>query len=451
MKKMIDFKILVVDDEEEFRDVYRIILEDKGYDINEASSGEKCLSMLENDDFDLVITDLKMVGMDGIELLKSIKEKQHGCDVIIVTGFGTVDSAVNAMKQGAFSYFIKGSDPEVLLKEIEKLVRIKSLELDNKSIRDQLINFEYLLESNNDKFKNMLKIAEKAAISNSNILILGESGTGKEVVAKYIHQMSKRNNENFVAVNCQVFSEGVLESELFGHEKGAFTGAIEKRIGRFEEADGGTLFLDEIGELSLNTQVKLLRVLESRTFERIGSNKNIAADIRLISATNRKLSEEIKTGKFREDLFYRINTITIEVPPLKDRKEDIPILIDFFLAQAQKEMKKKVNKIENGLMELLVVYDYPGNIRELKNIIERLVVLSDDGVIKKADLPDLKIFNNEENSEIRSLKDVRQIAEIKYIKYVLEKCNGNISESARLMDISRRQLFNKLVEYGIKQ
>ncbi len=448
---MIDFKILVVDDEEEFRDVYRIILEDKGYDINEASSGEKCLSMLENDDFDLVITDLKMVGMDGIELLKSIKEKQHSCDVIIVTGFGTVDSAVNAMKQGAFSYFIKGSDPEVLLKEIEKLVRIKSLELDNKSIRDQLINFEYLLESNNDKFKNMLKIAEKAAISNSNILILGESGTGKEVVAKYIHQMSKRNNENFVAVNCQVFSEGVLESELFGHEKGAFTGAIEKRIGRFEEADGGTLFLDEIGELSLNTQVKLLRVLESRTFERIGSNKNIAADIRLISATNRKLSEEIKTGKFREDLFYRINTITIEVPPLKDRKEDIPILIDFFLAQAQKEMKKKVNKIENGLMELLVVYDYPGNIRELKNIIERLVVLSDDGVIKKADLPDLKIFNNEENSEIRSLKDVRQIAEIKYIKYVLEKCNGNISESARLMDISRRQLFNKLVEYGIKQ
>jgi len=451
MKKMIDFKILVVDDEEEFRDVYRIILEDKGYDINEASSGEKCLSMLENDDFDLVITDLKMVGMDGIELLKSIKEKQYGCDVIIVTGFGTVDSAVNAMKQGAFSYFIKGSDPEVLLKEIEKLVRIKSLELDNKSIRDQLINFEYLLESNNDKFKNMLKIAEKAAISNSNILILGESGTGKEVVAKYIHQMSKRNNENFVAVNCQVFSEGVLESELFGHEKGAFTGAIEKRIGRFEEADGGTLFLDEIGELSLNTQVKLLRVLESRTFERIGSNKNIAADIRLISATNRKLSEEIKTGKFREDLFYRINTITIEVPPLKDRKEDIPILIDFFLAQAQKEMKKKVNKIENGLMELLVVYDYPGNIRELKNIIERLVVLSDDGVIKKADLPDLKIFNYEENSEIRSLKDVRQIAEIKYIKYVLEKCNGNISESARLMDISRRQLFNKLVEYGIKQ
>ena len=450
MINMIDFKILVVDDEEEFRDVYRIIFEDKGYDTYVASSGEQCLSMLEGDDFDLVITDLKMCGMDGIELLKSIKEKQNSCEVIIVTGFGTVDSAVDAMKQGAFGYFIKGSDPEVLIKEIQKLIKIKSLERDNKSVRDQLINFEYLLESNNDKFRNMLKIAEKAAMSNSNILILGESGTGKEVIAKYIHLMSKRSKENFVAVNCQVFSEGVLESELFGHEKGAFTGAIEKRIGRFEEANDGTLFLDEIGELSLNTQVKLLRVLESRTFERIGSNRSITADIRLISATNKRFNEEIKNGRFREDLFYRINTITIEAPPLRDRKEDIPMLIDFFLAQSQREMKKKVSKIEDGLIDLLVVYDYPGNIRELKNIIERLVVLSDDGVIKKEDLPDLKILDNEENNEIKSLKDVRQVAEIKYIKYILEKCNGNVSEAARMIDISRRQLFNKLVEYGIK-
>lgn len=448
---MIDFKILVVDDEEEFRDVCKIIFEDKGYETYMASSGEEGLSMVKEQNFDLVVTDLKMGGMDGIELLQAIKEIKHSPEVIIGTGFGTVDSAVNAMKLGAFSYFIKGSDPEVLLKEIEKLVKIKNLESDNKSIRDQLIHFEYLLDSDSNKFKNMLRIAEKAAASNSNILILGESGTGKEVVAKYIHQMSNRKSENFVAVNCQVFSEGVLESELFGHEKGAFTGAIEKRIGRFEEANNGTLFLDEIGEISLNTQVKLLRVLEGRTFERIGSNKIIAADIRLVSATNRKLTEEIKNGRFREDLFYRINTITIEVPSLRDRREDIPILIDFFLIQAQKEMKKKIVKIEEGLIDLLVVYDYPGNIRELKNIIERLVVLSEEGIIKKEDLPDLKIFKHEENSYIKSLKDVRQIAETKYIKYVLEKCNGNISEAARRMDISRRQLFNKLVEYGIKE
>lgn len=447
---MIDFKILVVDDEEEFRDVCRIIFEDIGYETHVASSGEECLLMLKEQVYDLVLSDLKMGGMDGIELIKEIKEKQYSCEVIIVTGFGTIDSAVNAMKLGAFSYFIKGSDPEVLLKEINKVVKIKNLENNNKSSIEQLINFDYLLDSNSNQYKNMLKIAEKAATSNSNILILGESGTGKEVVAKYIHQMSNRKNENFVAVNCQVFSEGVLESELFGHEKGAFTGAIEKRIGRFEEANNGTLFLDEIGELSLNTQVKLLRVLESRTFERIGSNKNISTDIRLISATNRKLSDEIKSGKFREDLFYRINTISIEVPPLRERKEDIPILIDFLLKQSQKETKKKIIKVEDGLIDLLVMYEYPGNIRELKNIIERLVVLSDDGIIKKEDLPDLKIFNDEEIKEINSLKEVRQIAELKYIKYILEKYNGNITEAAKVMDISRRQLFNKLVEYGLK-
>lgn len=447
---MIDFKIMVVDDEEEFRDVYSIIFEDKGYETHVASSGEECLSILKEQSFDLVITDLKMGGMDGIELLKSLKNKKISSEVIIVTGYGTIDSAVYAMKLGAFGYFIKGSDPEVLLKEIEKLVKIKSLENHNKVIKEKLNNFNYLLDSNNDKFRSMLKIAEKAASSNSNILILGESGTGKEVIAKYIHQMSQRKDESFVAVNCQVFSEGVLESELFGHEKGAFTGAIEKRIGRFEEANNGTLFLDEIGELYLNTQVKLLRVLESRSFERIGSNKTLTSNIRLICATNRKLTEEIKNGRFREDLFYRVNTISIEVPPLRERKEDIPILIDFFLKQAQMEMKKKIYKIEDGLINLLVVYDYPGNIRELKNIIERLVVLSDNGVIKKEDLPDLKIFNEEDNIEIKSLKNVRQIAEARYIKYILARCNNNISEAARLMDISRRQLFNKLVEYGIK-
>jgi len=310
-----------------------------------------------------------------------------------------------------------------------------------------------LLESNNDKFKGILRVSEKAALSNSNILILGESGTGKEVIAKYIHQYSERKNENFIAVNCQIFSDGVLESELFGHEKGAFTGAFEKRIGRFEEANNGTLFLDEIGELSHSTQVKLLRAIENKTFERIGSNKSISTNIRLVSATNRKINEEIKDGKFREDLYYRINTITIEVPPLRERKEDIKILINFFLNQMQHEMKKKITEIEDGLIEILVKYDYPGNIRELKNIIERLVVLSDDGIIRKRDLPDLKINSAEvtgDIKDIKSLRDVRNLAELKYIKLVLESCNGNISEAARVMDISRRQLFNKLVEYGIK-
>ncbi|MDF2676300.1 MAG: two component, sigma54 specific, transcriptional regulator, Fis family [Bacillota bacterium] len=451
---MDDFKILVVDDEIEFRDVYKIILEDKGYETVMASSGEECLTILKAQSFDLVLTDLKMEGISGIDLLKKIKENQYTCEVLLVTGFGSVESAVSAMKLGAFGYFVKGSDPEVLIKEIEKLVKIKQLERDNILIRNKLIQFDYLLDSNNDKFKDVLRVAEKAAMSNANILILGESGTGKEVIAKYIHHVSDRKDGNFVAVNCQVFSEGVIDSELFGHEKGAFTGAGEKRIGRFEEANNGTLFLDEIGELSLNTQVKLLRTLENRTIERIGSNKSISVNIRLLSATNKKINDEIKSGKFREDLYYRINTITIHVPPLRERKEDLPMLINFFLNQMQNEMKKKIIKAEDGLMDLLTSYNYPGNIRELKNIIERLVVLSDNGIIRKNDLPELKNLGDEENiidENVKSLKEVRQLAEIKYIKSILNNCNGNISEAAKVMDISRRQLFNKLVEYGIKE
>jgi transcriptional regulator with PAS, ATPase and Fis domain len=334
--------------------------------------------------------------------------------------------------------------------EIEKLSKIKILEKNNKSVCEQTIQSDYLLDSNSSKFKNMLKIAEKAAASNTNILILGESGTGKEIIAKHIHKLSKRKNEKFVAVNCQVFSEGVLESELFGHEKGAFTGAIEKRIGIFEEADNGTLFLDEIGEISLNTQIKLLRVLESRMFERIGSNKSISTNIRLISATNKKLTDEIKESRFREDLFYRINTITIEVPPLRERKEDIPILMSFLLDQLQNNMNKKIARVEDGLIDLLAFYDFPGNVRELKNILERCVVLSDDGILKIEDLPVLGILNDEQDKKNSSLKEVRQIAEVKYIKYILEKNNGNITESAKAMNISRRQLYNKLDEYGIK-
>ncbi len=447
---MVEFKILVVDDEVEFRDVYRIIFEDNGYETHVASSGEECLNLLKEESYDLVLTDLKMGEISGTDLIKAIKEKQYSCEVILVTGYGTIESAVDAMKLGAFGYFIKGSDPELLLKEIEKLVKIKNLEYNNKNIKKNLAHFDYFLQSDNDKFNYILKIAQKAARSKSNILILGESGTGKEVLSKYIHFLSDRSDESFVAVNCQVFSEGVLESELFGHEKGAFTGAFEKRIGRFEEADKGTLFLDEICELSLNTQIKLLRVLENKSFERLGSNKNIASDIKLISATNKNPSEEIKNGKFREDLYYRINTITIKIPPLRERKEDIPILFNFLLKQMQTETKKKIDKIEDGLLDSLMIYDFPGNVRELKNIIERLVVLSDDGIIKKEDLPDMKILSTESKNEVKSLKQVRQVAEEKYIKYILEKTNGNITLAAKMMDISRRQLFNKLVEYNIK-
>lgn len=448
---MHNFKILVVDDEAQFRNVYRIMLEYKGYEVTVAASGEECLEFLEKNIYDLVLTDLKMNGIDGIELLKKIKENNYKCEVMLVTAFSTVDSAVMAMKLGAFGYFIKGHDPQILIKEIEKLFKINELIFNNHSIKNKLMKFNYLLLTNNKKFKDILKIAEKAAISNSNILILGESGTGKEVIAKYIHQCSFRTDENFVAVNCQVFSDGLLESELFGHEKGAFTGAIEKRIGRFEEADKGTLFLDEIGEIHPNIQVKLLRALENRSIERIGSNKKIEIDLRLISATNRNLYKKITEGEFREDLLYRINTITIEIPPLRERKEDIPAFIDFFLNMFKSEMKKNIDNVEDGLMETLMNYDYPGNIRELKNIIERLVVLCDNNMLSKKDLPLLSDKNNiQTNLNLRTLKDVRQYAEKNHIRQVLTNCGNNISEAAKILDISRRQLYNKLYEYNIE-
>ena len=445
------FKILVVDDEAEFRNVYRIMLEYKGYEVTLATSGEECLDLLKKDSYDLILTDLKMSGMDGIELLKRIKENNYSCEVILVTAFSTVDSAVTAMKLGAFGYFIKGQDPQILLKEVEKIFKISQLTFDNQSIKNNLMQSNYLLDTQNKKFKDVLRIAEKAATSNSNILILGESGTGKEVIAKYIHQCSLRKDENFVAVNCQVFSDGLLESELFGHEKGAFTGAIEKRIGRFEEADKGTLFLDEIGEIHPHIQVKLLRAIENKSIERIGSNKKRNVDLRLISATNKDLYRNIEKSEFREDLFYRINTIIIEIPPLRERKEDIPAFINFFLNMFKNEMKKSIEYVEDSLMETLMNYDYPGNIRELKNIIERLVVLCDNNMLSKKDLPLLSIKNNAQtNLRLRTLKDVRHFAEENHIKQVLMNCGNNITEAAKILDISRRQLYNKLYEYNIE-
>lgn len=453
---MADFKIMVVDDEAEFRNAYKLILADKGFDVTLADSGEQCLDFLQSSMVDLVITDLKMDGMDGLQLLKLIKEQYSYCEVIMVTGFGTIDSAVSAIKQGAFGYFVKGQDPDILLSEIQKLVRIKSLKVDNASIKYGLKSPDYLLTTKNGRFKKLLEITEKSAASNSNILILGESGTGKEVLAKYIHSLSGRSSKPFIPVSCQMFTEGILESELFGHEKGSFTGAYEKRIGRFEEADKGTLFLDEIGEVPLNTQIKLLRVLESRCFERIGSSKPIYADIRLISATNQNLHEEIEKGLFREDLLYRINTITLYIPPLRERKEDLEELIDFFLIKFQKEMKKSILYREEGLMDILMQYEYSGNIRELRNIIERLVVLSDDSFIRIKHLPDhmLERYGEEgprPQAALESLKHIRSDAEVNHIKKALEHCNGNISMTARILGISRRQLFNKITEYGIKK
>lgn len=454
------FKILIVDDESQYQDVFKMILDDKGYYSQTASSGKEALKKLKYENFNLVLTDLIMDGMDGLELLENIKKQFGDTEVIIVTGYGTIENAVSAIKKGAFSYFIKSHDPEELIIEIDKLKRFHELQIENKILRHEQNKTTYLLKTESKKFQNVMNIIDKVANSNVSIFITGESGVGKEVLARYIHQRSSRENGHFVAVNCQTLSENLLESELFGHEKGSFTGANDIRIGKFQEANEGTLFLDEIGEISVNVQTKLLRVLETRTIERIGSNKSINIDLRLISATNRDILNSIKNGLFREDLFYRINTIIVEIPPLRERKEDLPNLIDFFFKKCEIEQKKKILNIDEKVINFLLAYKYPGNIRELRNIIERLVVLSENGHINSKDLPeynssnyDEKNQNNHENQneeKVQPLRDYKKNFEASYIKRVLNKCNGNLTEAAKLLGISRRQLFNKVIEYNLK-
>ncbi len=450
---MDNFKILVVDDEIQYQEVINMILQSEGYKTKVASSGEEALEILKKEEFNLVLTDLKMNGMDGIHLLEEIKNNYTNTYVMLITGFGTIKNAVEAMKKGAFGYFIKGNNPGELLREIEKVK--KECESTEKV---EKINNKFLLDTRNYNFRKILRIAKKAASADVNVLITGESGTGKEVMARFIYENSKRKNEKFVPVNCQAFSSGLLESELFGHEKGSFTGAFNKRIGRFEEAHGGTLFLDEVGDIDLNTQVKLLRVLENRTIEKIGSNKPIDVDFRLICATNKDFYEAIENKEFREDLFYRINTISINLPSLKERKEDLPMLIDFFLKKSSAKYNKKIIKVEDDVMNHLLNYEYKGNIRELKNTLDRLVVLSENGIIRKEFVsanvqpniePDCGNFIKLE--DIKPLKEIKQEAEANYIKKVLERFNGNITKSAEYLEISRRQLFNKIVEYNVKE
>ncbi|MCG8482515.1 MAG: sigma-54 dependent transcriptional regulator [Clostridia bacterium] len=448
------FKILVVDDEQDYRDVLDMLLKSKGYDVKTFARAEDALEAMEQENYDLVISDLIMPEMDGVDLLEAIKSKYPDVVVIIMTAFGTIENAVDAMKKGAFTYIIKGNSPEELLMEIENIMSFKQLKDENIYMKEKISNIDYMLESKNLEYNRLLKMAEKAANSDINILITGESGAGKEVIARHIHAMSPRKNNLFMDINCHAFSDNLLESELFGHEKGAFTGAVNKRIGRFEASNGGTLFLDEIGDISFSTQSKILRAIETKKIYRIGKNEAIPVNFRLITATNKNLEEEIEADNFREDLFYRLSTIILEIPPLRKRREDISLLIDYFLKKCQLEMKIKITKVEEDVYQFLKSYHYPGNIRELKNIIERLVVLSEEGTIKKESLPTIKA-KSEENEFIFeggcSLKDVRREIESQYIKHTLGLCDNNYGKTAVKLGISRRQLFNKMTEYGLKE
>lgn len=449
------FKILIVDDDADYRETYRMLLTKKGYEIAVAVSAEEASELMEKEYYPLIISDIMMPGIDGVEFLKRVKYKYNkNVELIMVTGYGSVETAVQAMKLGAFGYFIKSHNPEELIIEIEKVHKIFSLQNVNE-FNKNIKNSRYLYTSNNKQMQSVYEMVERVAESNSNVLITGESGVGKEIVAQMIHDKSNRSNKPFVPINCGYFSTTLIESELFGHEKGAFTGAATTRIGHLEAANEGTVFLDEIGDMEEATQVKLLRVLETKQIERIGSNKLLNIDFRLVSATNKDLKKAVADGKFREDLLFRINTIEIKIPPLRHRKEDIEELIYFLLNRYNKEMGKGITDIDENTKQQLLNYNYPGNIRELNNIIERLVVLSRGNTLSGDILNNNKVIaeknNIEYSSQLSSYKEAKKDFEIKYIRGVLKSCNNNITHAAKIMDISRRQLFNKIVEYELKE
>lgn len=449
------FKILIVDDEEDYCDVIAMILQTEGYCVKKCNKPKEVVNILKSEDFDLILSDLIMPELDGTSLLNTVKKLKPNIYFVIMTAFGTIENAVKAMKLGAFTYVIKGRDPEELLKEIENVRKLKQIQQKGESTEVNPQKQEFMMVTQNAQYQEVLSMAAKAAKSNVNILVLGESGVGKEIIAHWIHINSNRRDHQFLATNCHTFTESLLESELFGHEKGSFTGAINTRIGRFEAANKGTLFLDEIGDIPLSTQAKLLRAIESKKINRIGNNEEIDVDFRLVSATNKDLNKEIKEGHFRNDLFYRLSTVIIQVPPLRERKEDLPNLIQYFLKKAQDSLGLEEIKVTNEAMDILKNYNYPGNIRELKNIIERMVVLSDDGIIKAESLSDLRTEEEFESwDELLkgkySLRELRKEVESKYIGSLLKKNMHNISKTAQDLDISTRQLFNKMTEYGMK-
>ena len=445
MKKRV--KILVVDDEAIVRESLRDWLSDAGYQVLTAENGPKALAIIETERMGIVIADLVMPGMDGIELMKRAKENQPNIEVIIITAYGSIPTAIAAMKEGAYDYIEKPFCPERAELLVKKLAEHQELVEENLSLRQRLedhYRFENII-AKSSKMQRVIEVIKIVAKSNATVLITGESGTGKELVARAIHSQSHRQGKPFVAVSCAALPESLLESELFGHEKGSFTGAYAQKKGKFEFANRGTLFLDEVGEMSANIQVHLLRVLEEKEFTRVGGNEPIKVDVRVISATNKDLKRAIATGEFREDLYYRLNVVTIELPPLRERKEDVPLLAQHFLNKFALENQKEITGFSPEATEFLLGYDWPGNVRELENAIERAVILAKDSLITVADLPQENISLARSAPIGKKLKE----AEKNHILNVLSETGGNYSEAARTLGITRMTLYNKAREYGL--
>jgi len=450
--------ILVTDDEKSIRNSLREILEFENYSVIEAEGGESAVSQVSSTDIDLMILDIKMKGMDGIEVLEKVKEIQPNLPVIMISGHGTIKIAVEATKMGAFDFIEKPPDLNRLLISVRNALSRNELIQENKRIRSELNNVTEMV-GESAAISHIKKTIEKVAPSSSRVLITGENGTGKELVARWIHEKSQRATKAFIDVNCAAIPADLLESELFGHEKGAFTGASEQRIGKFEQADGGTLFLDEIGDMSIDAQSKVLRVLQENQVTRVGGSERINVDVRLISATNRDLEMEIRENRFREDLVHRINVIPIHVPPLRERKEDIPVLANWFLSKlAQKEIiyagKSFTDEALNEMKEL----SWTGNIRQLQNAVERMALLSDGDEIGRDDVTRLATMKGNGNERLEELLDqsltfqeYKEKAERYYLIKKLEDHDWNVSATADAIDIQRSHIYNKMKKYDIER
>jgi len=439
--------ILVVDDEEAQRNLLAGFLKNKGYTVTTASSGKEAIEKNSTMQFDLAILDLKMPEIDGVETMTKMKEIDPHTYFIILTGYGTIESAVKAMKLGAYDYINKPinlDELELIIGRVHEDENIhRELEALREEVKEQFKFESFITESK--KMKEILSLIPRIAKSDSTILILGESGTGKELVARLIHDASTRKDNRFVPISCAALPETLLESELFGYERGAFSGADKRKIGKFEIANRGTLFLDEVGDLPLSIQVKLLRVLQEFTFERLGSNIPITVDMRLISATNQDLIQRVKQGTFREDLYYRLNVITIEILPLRDRKEDIKPLAEYFIKKFAEQCRKRISGISKEALGKLLRYNWPGNVRELENILERAIVLCHGDWIDVGDIP-LK-------GEIEKMDYSEKLSEIEkaHIKAILGKTDWNLTEAAKKLGIHRNTLRLKIKEYGIER
>jgi len=441
--------ILIVDDEEGIRESLSGILEDEGYEVLTATSGEDAVKMLRETLPDLVFLDIWLTGMDGIQTLGEIKAIKPDLTVIMISGHGSIELAVKATQIGAYDFLEKPLSLDRVVLAAKRALEKRTLERENITLRENLTK-RWRLIGESQRIRDLREQMEMAARSNSRVLITGESGTGKEVVARLLHEKSPRSEKPFVEVNCAAIPQELIESELFGHEKGSFTGAFEKKNGKFELADGGTLFLDEIGDMSLQTQAKVLRVIETQEFQRVGGNKNINVDVRIIAATNKDLKEEVKKGNFREDLFFRLNVIPLFVPPLRERKDDVPLLVEYFLSALASEYGKPPRKISPEALKYLQSYDWPGNVRELKNVIERLVIMTPSNII---DAKNLFIPVEQSSSDYlnyKTLKDARDAFEKDYIAKKLEENNWNISKTAEILDIERSNLHRKIKAYEIK-